>query len=53
MDLNHLYYRHGVSLMMAKEATSACARIVHEKMAVAYAAHVVEYPVGAAIVLAR
>lgn len=37
MDLNYLYHRHGVSLIMAKAATSSCARIVHEKLAAAYA----------------
>jgi len=47
MDLNYLYYRHGVSLMMAKAATSSCARIVHEKLADAYSKRIAEAcPVG-------
>ncbi len=42
MGLNYLYYRHGVSLMMAKAATSSCVRIVHEKFAEAYAKRIAD-----------
>ena len=42
MDLNYLYRRHGVSLMMAKAATSVCARIVHEKMAESYSKQIAD-----------
>jgi len=37
MDLNYLYHRRGVSLMMAEAATSSCARMVHEELARLYA----------------
>ena len=37
VDLNYLYHRHGISLMLAKAAASSCARIVHGKMVAAYA----------------
>ena len=47
MDLNYLYYRHGASLMSAETATSSCARIVHEKLANAYAKAIADAcPVG-------
>lgn len=47
LDLNYLYYRHGASLMRAKAATSSCARIVHEKLAEAYARLIADaFPVG-------
>ena len=42
VDLNYLYHRHGVSLMLAKAAASSCARIVHEKMAAAYAKQIAD-----------
>ena len=42
VDLNYLYLRHGVSLMLAKAAASSCARIVHEKMAAAYAKQIAD-----------
>ena len=37
MDLNYLYHRRGVSLMMAEAATSSCSRMVHEELARLYA----------------
>ena len=37
MDLNYLYYRQGTSLMMAKAASSSCARMAHNEMARLYA----------------
>jgi hypothetical protein len=40
VDLIYLYYRHGVSLLMAKAATSPRVRSVHEEMAAAYAARI-------------
>jgi len=43
MGLNYLYHRHGVSLMLARAATSSCARIVHEKMAAAYAKQIADF----------
>lgn len=42
MDLNYLYHRQGISLMLANAATSASARIVHEKMALEYAERIAE-----------
>jgi len=40
MDLNHLYYRHGVSLIMA--ANAACQRSgdAHRALATGYAARI-------------
>ena len=37
MDLNYLYHRHQVSLAMSEDAACDCSRIVHRKMADAYA----------------
>jgi hypothetical protein len=40
VDLNYLYYRHGISRMLAEAATSSHVRSVHEEMATAYAARI-------------
>ena len=37
MDLNYLYHRHGVSLMMAANASCDRSRYAHRSMAAAYA----------------
>ena len=37
MDLNYLYHRHGVSLLMAAKARSDAARNAHRKLAAGYA----------------
>ena len=37
MDLNYLYHRHGVSLMMAARARCADARTAHGRLAAGYA----------------
>jgi hypothetical protein len=37
MDLNYLYHRHGVSLVMATEAACERSRKVHQRLAAAYA----------------
>jgi hypothetical protein len=42
MDLNYLYHRHGISLMMAEAATSSCARMVHEELARLYAKRIAD-----------
>jgi hypothetical protein len=42
VDLNYLDHRRGVSLMLAKAAKSSSARIVHEKLADAYAQRVAD-----------
>lgn len=42
MDLNHLYYRHGASLMLAQAAASSSARILHETIASEYAARIAD-----------
>lgn len=40
MDLNYLYHRHQVSLMMAANATSEEARRVHLDLAEGYASRI-------------
>ena len=42
MDLNYLYRRHQVSLMMAESASSSCAHLAHLEMAKAYATRIAE-----------
>jgi hypothetical protein len=37
MDLNYLYHRHGVSLMMAVHASCDRSRHAHRSLAAAYA----------------
>ena len=37
MDLNYLYHRHGISLMMAEHAVCERARDAHRNFASAYA----------------
>lgn len=40
MDLNYLYQRYAVSLRMSEDAACVSSRIVHRKMAEAYAARI-------------
>lgn len=40
MDLDYLYGRHEVSLLMAKNAVSEAARRVHRELASAYASRI-------------
>lgn len=40
MDLNYLYQRYAISLQMAEDAACGSSRIVHRKMAEAYAARI-------------
>lgn len=40
MDLNYLYHRYGVSLLMADRATSKRASTVHGELAAAYATRI-------------
>ena len=42
MDLNYLYHRHGVSLLMADHAACAVSRRAHRTMAGAYAGRIAE-----------
>lgn len=40
MDLNYLYQRYAISLRMSEDAACSCSRIVHRKMAEAYATRI-------------
>ena len=40
MDLNYLYHRHGVSLLMAERANCASSRSAHRTLAGAYAGRI-------------
>lgn len=40
MNLNYLYQRYAVSLRMSEDAACVSSRIVHRKMAEAYAAKI-------------
>ena len=40
MDLNYLYQRYAVSLQMSEDAACDSSRIVHPKLADAYAARI-------------
>lgn len=40
MDLNYLYQRYAVSLRMSEDAACGPSRIVHRKLAEAYAARI-------------
>ena len=42
MDLNYLYHRHGVSLLMAAKAACDKARNAHRALAGAYAQRIAE-----------
>jgi hypothetical protein len=42
MDLNYLYHRHGVSLLMAEHAASAQSRDAHRSLAQGYAARITD-----------
>jgi hypothetical protein len=42
MDLNNLYHRRGVALLMAARATCAPSRKAHHVMAASYAARIAE-----------
>ena len=42
MDLNTLYHRHGVALLMAARAACASSRKAHRAMAASYAARIAE-----------
>jgi hypothetical protein len=42
MDLNYLYQRYAISLQLSETAASDCARIVHRKLANAYAAQLAD-----------
>ena len=42
MDLNYLFHRHGVSLLMADNASCADARRAHRTMAKGYAARIAD-----------
>lgn len=50
MDLNYLYQRYAVSLQMSENAACGSSRIVHRKLAQAYAAQIAQARVcGSAI----
>jgi len=40
LDLNYLYHRQGVSLMMAEHASCDRSRDAHHSLAIAYAARI-------------
>ena len=40
MDLNYLYHRHGISLMLAEQASCARSRDAHRALAAGYAARI-------------
>jgi len=40
MDLNYLYHRHGVSLMLASRAACTESRTAHSGLAAGYAARI-------------
>ncbi len=42
MDLNYIYQRYSISLQMAENAACDCSRIVHRKLAEAYAVQIAE-----------
>jgi hypothetical protein len=42
MDLNYLYQRYAISLQMSENAACDSSRIVHSKLAEAYAAQIAE-----------
>lgn len=42
MDLNYLYHRHGVSLVMAEHAACESSRDAHRNLAAAYADRISE-----------
>ena len=42
MDLNYLYPRHGISLMMAEHAACARSRDAHRGFAAAYAGRIAD-----------
>jgi hypothetical protein len=42
MDLNYLYHRHGVSLLMAEHASCARSRKAHWSFAGAYAGRIAD-----------
>lgn len=42
MDLNYLYQRYAISLQMSANAACDSSRIVHRKLAEAYAAQIAE-----------
>jgi len=50
MDLNYLYQRYAVSLQMSENAACGSSRVVHRKLAQAYAAQIAQARVhGSAI----
>ena len=42
MDLNYLYHRHGVSLLMAEQASCDASRAAHRIMARTYAGRIAD-----------
>ena len=42
MDLNYLYHRYAISLQMSENAACDSSRIVHRKLAEAYAVQIAE-----------
>ncbi|HEU4957424.1 MAG TPA: hypothetical protein VFT40_07350 [Sphingomicrobium sp.] len=42
MDLNYIYQRYEISLQMSKNAACGASRVVHRKLAEAYAAQIAE-----------
>ena len=42
MDLNYLYQRYAISLQMSEDAGCQSSRIVHRKLAEAYAAQIAQ-----------
>lgn len=43
MDLNYLFHRHGMSLLMANHAACDTSRRAHREMAAAYAVRIADY----------
>ena len=52
MDLNYLYQRYAVSLQMAENAACGSSRIIHRKLADAYAAQIAQAKLRGSLSLA-
>ncbi len=52
MDLNYLYERYAVSLKMSENAACDSSRIVHRKLAEAYAAQIAQARIHGSLVAA-
>jgi hypothetical protein len=52
MDLNYLYERYAISLQMSENAACDCSRIVHRKLAEAYASQIAQARIHGSLVAA-